>query len=235
MHGIFDDIADDYDRWYDTPKGEAAFAAERDCLLSAYAGPFSSWLEVGVGTGRFARALGIPMGLDASPGMSAIAARRGVSVTVGAAEQLPLREQSLEGVLVALTLCFVADGLRTLRECRRVLRPGGSLLLGFVPADSAWGRDYIEKAAKGHPVYREARFRTKAETLALAGQAGFVLRGSASTLFWEPRNAPVRPSEVARGVVEEAGFCALCFGPADGPSTSPATPAEQEETHHDHV
>ena len=212
MSQVFDPIADQYDRWYDTPEGEAIFRAERDCLLSLYGRPFDGWLDVGVGTGRFAHALGIPTGVDPSPNMLALAAARGILTHEARAEALPFAPESFDGVLMALTLCFVADATQTLRECRRVLRPGGRLLLGFVPADSPWSHSYQEKAAEGHPIYSHARFRTATEVLELAQSAGFSLIDSASALFWQPNEEFESEPRIENGVVGEAGFLALFLG-----------------------
>lgn len=82
MGNVFDALAGTYDDWYDMPEGRAIFGAERDCLLSLCRGPFSSWLEVGVGSGRFAHALGITTGVDPSPKMLGIAAGRGINACV---------------------------------------------------------------------------------------------------------------------------------------------------------
>lgn len=209
MSHVFDSIAEAYDRWYDTPEGAAVFRAECDCLLSVYNGPFDAWLEVGVGTGRFARALGISTGLDPSTPMLAIAARRGVETCGGTAERLPFRAGSFAGALMALTLCFVADVPQVLKECSRVLQPGGHLLLGVVPADSAWGSAYIAKAGAGHAVYKHAQFRTAKEIAGLAECAGFALCSTAGTLFWKPGETPESDPQIRSSDVRKAGFLGL--------------------------
>ena len=55
---VFDPIADAYDRWYDAPEGKAIFREELLCLQELCGDGSGRWLEVGVGTGRFAAALG---------------------------------------------------------------------------------------------------------------------------------------------------------------------------------
>ncbi|MFP4501216.1 MAG: class I SAM-dependent methyltransferase [Candidatus Hydrogenedentota bacterium] len=211
MSNVFDTLADTYDGWYDTPEGRAIFDAERDCLRSLFRGPFDSWLEVGVGTGRFARALGIPAGIDPSQEMLKIAQARGIATYSGCAEFLPFSDNAFAGALMALTLCFAADAQQALQECRRVLQPGGRLLLGIVPAESGWGREYTEKAARGHPIYSHAHIRTTEETIALARRAGFTLCGTAGTLFWKPGQAPGQAPRIASPCGAEAGFLALLF------------------------
>ncbi len=166
---------------------------------------------MGVGTGRFAALLGVTEGIDPSPRMLAIAAGRGIRTYVGCAEELPFAESTFEGVLLALTLCFVADSKQAVMECRRVLRPKGMLLLGAIPADSPWGRKYERKKAAGHPVYAQARFLTASEIVSLIESAGFDLQDAASTLFWEPDGSPEIEPRVEAGIVPEAGFVGLLF------------------------
>jgi ubiquinone/menaquinone biosynthesis C-methylase UbiE len=207
----FDPIADSYDQWYDTAEGRAIFGAESACLRRL-GGPLTGrWLEVGVGSGRFASTLGVAEGVDPSPRMLEIAARRGIRTYAGRAEDLPFPGGSFDGVLLALALCFVADSTQALKECHRVLRSKGRLLLGIVPADSPWGSAYMEKASDGHPVYVMAQFRTAAEIVGLAESAGFALLNATSTLFWEPGATPPTEPEIETGIVSEAGFVGLLF------------------------
>lgn len=53
----------------------------------------------------------------------------GLSVQVldGVAENLPLPDESVDGVLFAFVLCTIEDNRRALAEARRVLRPNGTL------------------------------------------------------------------------------------------------------------
>ena len=211
MTQAFDPIAQTYDQWYDTPEGRAIFHAELKCLGALCGQCPGRWLEVGVGTGRFAFSLGIVEGIDPSLRMLDIAAGRGIKTYAGTAENLPFPDGSFDGVLMALTLCFVANSQRALKECRRVLRPGGRLILGTVPADSPWGREYLEKASQEHPVYAQARFRMATEIVRLAQDAGLSLIDAASTLFWKPGEAPQTEARIEKGIVSEAGFLGFLF------------------------
>ncbi|MBN1460427.1 MAG: class I SAM-dependent methyltransferase [Armatimonadetes bacterium] len=208
----FDSIAEEYDRWYDEPEGRAVFAAELECLRTLVDRAEGDWLEVGVGTGRFAEGLGIHTGIDPSPRMLEIAARCGIQTVVGTAEELPFPAESFDGVLMALTLCFVAQPQEALAECVRVLRSGGRLLVGMVPSDSPWGREYAKQATQGHPIYALAYFRTTEEITRLAVQVGLKSTGACSTLFWKPGETPdSMPRTHQVGIIQEAGFVGLLF------------------------
>lgn len=205
----FDTLADRYDAWYDTPKGAAIFREELACLELVCPRREGRWVEVGVGTGRFASALGIAEGIDPSAKMLKYAARRGIQTHRGIAENLPFPDGAFDDVLMVLTLCFVENAGEALRECWRVLCPGGTLLLGVVPADSSWGREYARKAADGHPIYAHAHFHTLSDMAALTEKAGFVLSDSAGALFWKPGETPPSEPCIERRAVENAGFAAL--------------------------
>lgn len=139
MTSIFDSGAAAYDAWYDSPLGAAAFAEEVVALRPLVSDLRPPLLEVGVGTGRFAQALGVRYGVDPALGALQLAVRRGVHVARGVAEALPFVGAPFGGVVIALTLCFVADPLAALHEARRVLRPDGAIALGVIPAEGIWG------------------------------------------------------------------------------------------------
>ncbi len=49
---------------------------------------------------------------------------------VASAEQLPFEPQRFDVVIAVTALCFVENPQRTIQEAARVLRPGGSLIIG---------------------------------------------------------------------------------------------------------
>lgn len=97
-------------------------------------------LEIGFGTG-----LNLPYYtanvrrltlLDSAELLSRRVAKRiescragGIERIFNTAERLPLEDASLDCVVSTLTLCTIRDVSAALREIRRVLRPGGRLLL----------------------------------------------------------------------------------------------------------
>lgn len=208
---VFDPIAEIYDSWYDSLEGRAIFKEESHCLKQFGCDHSKNWLEVGVGTGRFAKALGITNGIDLSPEMAAIAKRQGIAVQVGSGEQLPYPASMFDGILMALTLCFVVNPARAFSECARVLRAKGHLIIGTIPAESPWGKYYIKKKSEGHPIYSHAHFRTIPETIALIEKAGFRFQASQSALLWEPDHRPPEHTKIVPGVVSLAGFVGLLF------------------------
>ena len=199
----FEERAAQYDAWYDTPRGRRLFDAEVSCLAPLLV-EGSPRLEVGVGSGRFAAALGVECGFDLAPAAVALAARRGVHVAVGDAESLPFAAGRFAAVLVVATLCFVEKPARALEEAHRVLAPGGRIVLATIARDSELGERYEVLARAGHPFYSRARFQSVAAHVALLDAAGFDLVAARSTLL-----TGTTPGLAREGVVPGAGFVAL--------------------------
>ncbi|HEX5093658.1 MAG TPA: methyltransferase domain-containing protein [Burkholderiales bacterium] len=92
-------------------------------------------LDVACGTGVLALAAAARgaavTGLDMNPGMLAVARRHRSDVAwrEGRAESLPFEDASFDAVLCQFGLMFFEDRVAALREMRRVLRPGGRLVL----------------------------------------------------------------------------------------------------------
>jgi SAM-dependent methyltransferase len=206
---IFDREAARYDAWFDTERGQTLFASEVGCLRQFAAALPRPWLEVGVGTGRFAEALGIGVGIDPAPGALRYATRRGVEAIRAAGEALPFQDGEFGAAFLIVTLCFADDPLALLREAGRVVAVRGRVVLGIVPADSPWGHFYAEKAAAGHLFYSRARFYALDEIERLVREASLRIEQSASTLFQAPDNGPFRLESARDGRWPDAGFVAL--------------------------
>lgn len=75
------------------------------------------------------------IGLEPSRPLLAMARRaaakalRPVTLLEASAESIPLDTASIDTVVVTMTLCSIPDVARALSEMRRVLKPGGRLLL----------------------------------------------------------------------------------------------------------
>lgn len=82
----FDDFPLEYDAWFDKG-GSLIFRIEVraiKCLLSSLPKP---WIEMGVGSGRFAKALGIETGVDPSYRLLQMARKRGINTFLGRGER----------------------------------------------------------------------------------------------------------------------------------------------------
>lgn len=113
-----------------------------DLIEAAALRPGERVLDVACGTGVATRlaaervgASGTVAGLDINPGMLAVArsstpASLSIEWHEASAETMPLPDEAFDIVLCQLGLQFVPDKLAALREMRRVLAPGGRLVIG---------------------------------------------------------------------------------------------------------
>lgn len=129
-------------------------------------------LEIGVGTGRFAAPLGVQVGVDPSVAMLEHARMRGIRVVRGVAERLPFAAASFDYGLIVTTLCFVDDPAAMLREARRVIKPDGCLLVGFIDRETSLGQEYLAHQSESL-FYRDATFYSAAEVESLLRNCGF--------------------------------------------------------------
>lgn len=208
---IFDLEAQHYDDWFETPDGRTLFENELAAIRLLWRDEFRPALEVGVGTGRFAQALGVEFGIGPAPGALRLAERRGIKASLARGEALPFPDAEFGGVLMIATLCFAEDAPALFREAARVLRADGRLLVGDIPADSPWGKEYQRKKEAGHPFYRSARFYTVEQIVTMLTEAGFMGAGFASTLTHSPL-APPTPEIPQTGLAGDAGFVAILAG-----------------------
>ncbi|RZU17238.1 methyltransferase family protein [Streptomyces sp. BK239] len=193
----YDAIAEEYARqipdWLERrPLDRALLCAFAELVRSRGREPVA---DVGSGPGhvtaRLAR-LGVPVfGVDVSPRMTALARRThpGVRFHVGSMESLDLPDGTLGGVLALFSLIHVPDAHLpgVLAEFRRVLAPGGYVLLCF---QTGGGEEQRLTERFGREVALSYHWRSPSAVTAHLEQAGLSLL--ASTVL-EPEAETSRP------------------------------------------
>ena len=207
---IFDPLAYEYDRWFDE-EGMLIFTIESQALRELLPSLSKPWLEIGVGSGRFAQALGIETGLDPSIKLVHIARRRGINAFGGRGENSLFDEYTFGTIFLIVTLCFVDSPVAVLREAYRVLKTEGKVVLGLVLSDSPWGHFYQAKKAEEHRFYKHAKFYSYMEVVELLEHAGFFVERTVSTLFQQPFEVK-RMERPREGFHRNAGFTILVAG-----------------------
>lgn len=180
MPGVttFDQHSSEYEAWFEA--NPHAYDAELRAIKELL--PQGKGLEIGVGSGRFAAPLGIRYGVEPSKAMREQARKRGIKVIRGVAESLPFTDSEFDHCLMVTTVCFLDDMELAFSEAFRVLKPGGSFLIGFVDRDSPLGRDYLARKDKS-VFYGTATFYSTQELALHLEKAGFGGLTFRQTLF----------------------------------------------------
>jgi len=175
----FETRAREYDAWYD--RFPNLFRSEV-LAVRALLPPPGRWVEVGVGTGRFAAELGIHLGVEPADAMAVLARNHGIEVIDGHAEALPLGSESVDAVFFITTLCFVKDLNLALCEALRILRPGGCCIVALLPLDSPLGQ--ITHTHASEDVFlqiREVEYEERDSFEFLRGRGDFTVQQTVQT------------------------------------------------------
>lgn len=167
---VFEEFAEEYDRWFEEHRAE--YHAELTRVRHLLPCPDPRAIEVGVGSGRFATPLGIKLGLEPSLALARMARRRGIEVIRGRGESIPIRDGACSLVLMVTVICFLDDPVPVFRELHRILAPRGTLLIGFLEREGAVARKYRHDRGK-HRFLSRARFYSSDEVQDLLGRTGF--------------------------------------------------------------
>jgi SAM-dependent methyltransferase len=206
----FNDLASEYDAWFDKD-GRLIFFIEVQAFKTLLPSLPKPWLEIGVGSGRFAQALGIETGIDPSIKLVEMAKRRGINAFPGRGEQELYDRGTMGTVFLIVTLCFLDSPLDALKEANRILAPDGKIVLGLVLKESPWGHFYQQKKDEGHRFYKFATFYSRDDVVELLTRAGFQTERTISTLFQGP--GEVKKMEIPReGYFQDAGFTIITAG-----------------------
>lgn len=165
----FDEQANDYDAWFE--KHPDLYLAELEAVRG-FIPASGNGVEIGVGSGRFAAALGITSGVEPAPRMAELARQRGVEVLEGSAEALPFADDSFDFAIMVTVVCFLDDVAQAFREACRILKPKGTLVTGFIDRESELGQRYSQRKEQSR-FYRDATFYSVSELEELLTKAGF--------------------------------------------------------------
>jgi demethylmenaquinone methyltransferase/2-methoxy-6-polyprenyl-1,4-benzoquinol methylase len=203
IRGLFDASARHYDRISSLMSFGTDKSYRRRVLLEAGLAPGMSMLDVACGTGmvsgpatEIVGPTGRVVGLDPSPGMLGEAVRHGrVKWAVqGVAERLPLADDSFDLLCMGFALRHVSDLLAAFGEYKRVLKPGGTVLILEITAPRSrvsyhLFKFYLETLLP--KITRVSTFNPDAQLL--------------MSYFWDTVEQCV-PPETVLGALREAGF-----------------------------
>lgn len=183
---VFEKYAQEYDAWFDA--NPSTYRAEVGAL-SPFIPKTGNIIEVGVGTGRFALPLGIKIGIDPALSMAQFARRKGIHVCQAWGEALPFRSDCFDSVLLVTVVCFIENVSELFCEVFRILKPGGSVVLGIIDKQSVRGRLY-ESYKITNKFYREANFYSVSQIKDWIQETGFSNPIFRQTVFEEEQAKP---------------------------------------------
>lgn len=202
-----------------TPGGGEAMAASV-MFLPAPRGA-SNLLDVGCGSGDFLAAmrdLGWRVkGVETDPRAADIARQRGLDISTGDLQTAGFDGGSFDAVTMAHVIEHVHDAAAVVAECRRVLKPGGTLVI-LTPNGKSWGHRHFGRDWRGLEPPRHIRIFNRAnmrhlldaagltpvrvETLAINASASW----SASAAIGRSRTAPNHGPAVLSGGIPVSGL-----------------------------
>ena len=179
----FNEHVSEYEQWYE--KYPFVFQSEVEGIRELLPmGNNIYGIEVALGTGRFAKELGIKEGIEPSVNMRALALKRGIEVLAGEAENLPYKDMHFDFVLMVFCISYFDDLPTAFSEAKRVLKNGGSLIAGFIDKDSIIGKFY-EQRKPDSVFYKQANFYSTKRIIAELKKLGFKKLQFSQTLFLE--------------------------------------------------
>lgn len=175
---VFDSNAVDYDNWFDRHPG----IFQNECKALKKAIPDGIGIEIGVGTGRFAELLKIPVGVEPAHAMAQMAIARGITVINAKGEELPFHSLSFDYAIMITTDCFLDNIVKAFAEAHRIIKKNGFFVVAMIDKDSELGKQY--EAKKTISIwYKDAHFHSVHEITDQLQEAGFTSFEYWQTLF----------------------------------------------------
>ncbi len=201
---VFEECWEKYEEWFD--KNKAVYESELE-MLKEVTPKNKKGIEIGVGSGRFAYPLGIKDGVEPSKEMAKVAKERGINAVYGYAEKLPIKDEEYDFALIAVTICFVNDAVKALKEINRILKPNGEIIVAIVDKESKIGKEYLNKKEKGK-FYKNVTFFSTQEIEEMLQQTGFEIKTVRQTLFGDSIKT-INEKQPSKEGFGEGGFVAV--------------------------
>lgn len=177
----FDVHIAEYEEWFD--EHPQAFKSEVEAIrLMLPDGERLRGIEIGLGTGQFAHALGIKEGVEPSDTMRAKAKERGIDVLNAKAENLPYEDMRFDFVLMTCCVGYFVNMHAAFKEALRVLKKNGVLVIGFIDRERPIGQ-YYEIHKPESAFYQQAKFYSVDKIIFELTGAGFKHFNFCQTLF----------------------------------------------------
>lgn len=164
---FFDAEAKEYDSWYLSKEGKHVIDTENK-LLESLLGSYTNSLDIGCGTGVHTKVLAKHsinvIGIDISSNMLEEAKKKEIkNATFKYMDALhtEFQDQTFDCVLSMAALEFIHDKSKFFDECFRILKPGGTLIIGTIQHDSLFGEMYRSDFFVNNTVFKHASFLTK--------------------------------------------------------------------------
>ena len=177
----FDENYEQYEEWFENNK--YAYLSELKAVKH-FIPEDKRGIEIGIGSGKFAVPLGIKIGVDPSKAMAKLARERGLKVYIGVGEKLPFESSSFDFALMVTAICFLDDVEKSFSEVKRILKPGGSFIIGFVDKQSALGKQYL-RYKNENVFYKIAEFFSTKQVIEILKNTGFKNFEIVQTVFGE--------------------------------------------------
>jgi ubiquinone/menaquinone biosynthesis C-methylase UbiE len=181
---LFEEHLKDYEQWFQDHS--LLFESEVQAFQNLLPIGDLRGIEVGLGTGHLALALGIKEGVEPSDKLRQVAIAHGLEVMNATAEDLPYKDLQFDFVILSTALHYLEDIDKAFSEAYRVLKPSGTFLIGFLDPDSNIGKEYLSKR-KQSTFYRHARFFNVPTLDRKLAENGFKSRDYFQTLFGETK------------------------------------------------
>lgn len=200
----FEKHTDKYEIWFTKNRWvyEAELLAVKELIPKTGQG-----IEIGVGSGRFASPLGIRLGIEPSTNMGKIAQERGIQISEGVAENLPLKKSKFDFALMVTAVCFLDDINKSFQEAYRILQENGLFIVGIVDRESPVGQIYL-KHQQANVFYKEATFYSVDEIVKCMKYVGFRDFDYRQTIF--KQLAKITDGEPVQTGYGKGSFVVIC-------------------------